>query len=82
MKREIPRRAYVARYPLNAQGTDLDEQILMEDTYWSPKLNAAFDRLVAEREPNWKTAPMIQGWYSDADQVVCVAQTNQPFCLP
>ncbi len=72
------RKSYVAIYPLNESGNDLDEQIVMQDSYWSAKLNAEFDRLTIARNPK---SPMVQGWYSDNQQVVCMATTNQPFQL-
>ncbi len=75
------RRCYIARYPLAESGNDLNEVILCEDTHYSPTIRAEWDRLVAEREPNWRTAPMLQCWYSDPFEVVCMAQTNQPFRL-
>ena len=78
MKNMIKRKCYIARYPLNAARNDLDEIILIEDTYYSPRINAEWDRLVVERD---RSDPMLQCWYSDADQVSCMAQTNQPFQL-
>lgn len=82
-----PRRCYIARYPLAANGDDLDEQILVEDTHYSERIRAEWDRLVAERiaripaGSRASTEPMLQCWYSGAEQVVCMAQTNQPFRL-
>ncbi len=83
----MTRRCYIARYPLNPEGSDLTEEILVTDTFYSPRIRAEWDRLVAERIariPAGERAskePMLQCWYSDADQVVCEAQTNQPFRL-
>ena len=77
----MKRRAYIARYPLDETGNNLKEEILAEDTYWSPKLSNIWDKLVEEREPNWKTAPMLQAWYYDENQTDLVATTNQPFKL-
>jgi hypothetical protein len=62
-------------------GLDLREEILFEDDYYSQRVDAEWDRLVALREPNRKTEPMLQCWYSDAHSVVCMAQTNQPYRL-
>lgn len=72
------RRAYIARYPLATCGNDLDEEIIARDTYWSPALSAQFDALARARQPG---APMLQGWYVDAEQVACMAFTDQPFRL-
>lgn len=72
------RRAYIARYPLASEGNDLTEEILIRDTYWSPKLRAEWTRLASERNPN---EPMLQAWYADAYCVTCLAETNQPFKL-
>ena len=55
----MSRRCYIARYPLRADGKDLDEEILFRDTYYSPAVDSEWDRLVAEREPNHRTAPML-----------------------
>ncbi len=77
----MSRRCYIARYPLNQAGNDLDEQILTEDTYYSPAIRARWEELVTEREPQWRTAPMLQCWYADCNEVACMAQTNQPFRL-
>ncbi len=82
------RSCYIARYPLDAKGDDLEEQILFRDHYWSPALSAEWDRLVAERIariPAGQRAsaePMLQAWYLDENAVECVAQTNQPIRLP
>ncbi len=81
MAHTITRRCYIARYPLNESGDDLREEILAEDTYYSPLIRAEWDKLVAEREPNWKTAPQLQCWYVDQNRAECLAQTNQPFRL-
>lgn len=75
----ITRRAYIARYPINANGNELDEEIIATDTYWSPRLSETFDRLAAARG---KREPMLQGWYTDENGVECMATTNQPFRLP
>jgi hypothetical protein len=72
------RKAYIARYPLNESGNDLNEEIIATDYFWSSILSAEFDRLTLNRHPK---EPMIQGWYSDEYQVVCMATTNQPFKL-
>jgi hypothetical protein len=63
-------------------GLDLREEILFEDAYYSQRVDAEWDKLVALREPNWKKEPMLQCWYSDEHSVVCMAQTNQPYRLP
>lgn len=70
--------AYVARYPLDESGDDLREEIVARDTYWSPELDATFDRLAAARQPG---DPMVQGWYADENEVACMATTPQPFRL-
>lgn len=83
----MKRRCYIARYPLNQAGNDLNEEILFEDTYWSPAVNAEWDRLVAKRitritpEQRYSREPMLQAWYVDCNGVECIAQTNQPFKL-
>ncbi len=81
------RRCYIARYPVNAEGTDLAEEILVRDTFYSPHIAAEWDRLVSERHQRIalgsrvSAEPMLQCWYSDADQVRLMAATNQPFRL-
>ena len=72
------RKAYIAKYPLAKNGDNLDEIILVQDTYWSPKLSKAWDGLMATRKAS---EPMLQGWYSDDYQTTCMATTNQPFKL-
>lgn len=73
-----PRKAYIAKYPLNSKGNDLDEVILFSDTYWSEMLRHEWNKLVEVRKPS---DPMLQAWYSDENLVTCVATTNQPFKL-
>lgn len=75
------RRCYIAQYPLAEDKKDLREEILIEDTSYSEKIDREWDRLVELREPNFRTDPMLQCWYSDETQVTCMAQTNQPFLL-
>lgn len=81
------RRCYIARYPLNARGDDLNEEILHRDTYWSRDIEAAWDRLIAERiaripaGQQLSSEPQLQAWYADNESVTCMAQTNQPFAL-
>jgi len=75
---KLSRFAYVARYPLSDDGKDLIEVIIARDSFWSPKLNAAFDEAVKNRRTS---DPMVQGWYSDQDQATLIASTNQPFPL-
>lgn len=83
----IPRRCYIARYPLNPAGNDLDEVILFKDSYYSQAVEKEWDRLVAERisripaGQRYSVEPQLQCWYSDEQEVVCMAQTNQPFKL-
>ena len=74
----MSRKAYIAKYPLNVSGDDLDEIILARDTYCSPELNKIWDELIVKRQ---KGEPMLQMWYSDENQVTCCATTNQPFPL-
>ena len=76
------RRCYIARYTLSASGNDLDEEILLSDTYYSDAIESEWERLVALQEREGKTAPMLQCWYLDKEQVTCMAQTNQPYQLP
>jgi len=75
----MSRKAYIARYPLRPDGKDLEEQIIYEDTYCSPALFAKWDELVAARQS--PKEPMLQMWYSDSEQVLYMARTNQPFKL-
>ena len=77
----MERKCYIARYPLSADGKNLDEIILFQDTYYSPAIREKWEELVAAREANWKTEPMLQCWYADSESVECMAQTNQPFKL-
>ena len=66
----LTRRAYIARYP--ASGI---EQVLLSDSYWSPDLEAEWDRLVV----NWAPGDaLMQGWYADNDQVVLMCQIFAP----
>ena len=74
-------KCYIARYPLSADGKDLNEETLFRDTFYSPAIIAEWERLIALREPNWKREPMLQCWYADEFEVICMAQTNQPFKL-
>ncbi len=87
-------RCYLARYPLAADGDNLTEEILMEDTHLSDRINAEWDRLVAERVariPAGQRAskePMLQLWYVPPMELCgtccgseCMATTNQPFHL-
>ncbi len=71
--------AYIARYPLNASGDDLYEQVLVRDGYWTEKMAREWERLTADRKPS---GPMLQGWYRDCHSTVLMAWTNQPFRLP
>lgn len=73
------RRCYIATYPLSADGNDLDETILFEDTYYSPTLQVEWDALVTQRA---KTDPMLQCWYYDDHDTQLMATTNQPYRLP
>lgn len=75
----MKRKCYIAKYPLNKEGNDLDEVILKCNTYCSPDMRKFWDELVAVRNPQ---DPMLQMWYSDEYQVDCLATTNQPFKLP
>jgi hypothetical protein len=68
----------VAKYPLAASGNDLDEVILATDRYYSEKISAAWDVATENRHP---CEPMVQIWYSDDYQVVCLGTTNQPYIL-
>lgn len=70
--------AYIARYELDESGDDLREVVLMRDSYWSPALDAEFDRLALLRQ---SSEPMLQGWYHDDHNVQLIASTNQPFPL-
>lgn len=79
LKEKNGRFAYVARYPLNESKTDWTEEILMVDTHWTEKLDSYFDELSRNRTPD---SPMIQGWYSDRGQVICMASTRQQHPLP
>jgi hypothetical protein len=72
------KRCYVARYPLAHGGNDLNEVILARDTWWSPDLRARWEALTGTRKLG---DPMLQAWYADTDQVVCVASTDQPYKL-
>ena len=72
------RRCYIARYPLAHGGNDLNEEVLARDTWWSPGLRAQWETLTNARKPG---DPMLQAWYTDTDQVVCLASTGQPYKL-
>lgn len=72
------RRAYIAKYPLSPKGDRLDEVILFSDEYWTPRLSELWMKLTDDRKPS---DPMLQGWYSDKNSVVCIRTTNQPFKL-
>ena len=76
------RQCYIARYPLRPDGKGLQEEILFRDTYYSPAVAAEWDRLVALRDPNFRTEPMLQCWYSGEGEVHLMCCTNQPFILP
>ena len=71
-------KAYIAQYPLNKEKNDLDEIILKQDTYWSPEMSKFWDGLIQNRKDS---EPMIQGWYSNNFQTICIASTNQPYKL-
>lgn len=75
----VKRRCYIARYPLADSKDDLREEILFEDTYYSPAVRDKWDELWALREPNRKTEPQLQCWYVDQNGVQLMASTNQPF---
>jgi len=77
-KNDSFRRAYIARYTLDADGQNLIETILATDEYWSRELSEKWDSLIKLRRAY---EPMLQAWYSDADQVTCMATTNQPYIL-
>lgn len=72
------RRCYIARYPLDASGDNLKEEILFEDTHYNGKMMLAWLELIAKRKPS---EAMLQMWYTDGNQVDCLATTNQPFHL-
>lgn len=72
------RRCYIARYPLNEEKNDLREEIVCEDTYYSPLIRQNWEKLVACRKAN---EPMLQCWYSDEYAVELMAGTNQPYRL-
>lgn len=72
------RKCYIAQYPKNLAGNDLDEIILKQDTYWSNEISVFWYELIANRKPS---EPMLQAWYSDENDVRCLATTNQPFKL-
>jgi len=74
----MKRKAYIAKYPLDETGNDLKEIILFSDSYWSPFLRNKWNELISNRNP---ADPMLQGWYSDDNQVDIMASTNQPFIL-
>ena len=70
------RKAYIAKYPLD--GNELREVILIADTYWSSRLSDYWEAATANRLPG---EPMLQGWYADRNQVVCMVATDQPVKL-
>jgi hypothetical protein len=72
------RKCYIAKYPLNKNGNDLDEIILLQNTHLTDEINHLWDDLIKNRNKN---DPMIQIWYSDENQVICMATTNQPYKL-
>jgi hypothetical protein len=72
------RSCYVATYPLNSEKTDLVEQIVLRDTWYSPAIRDKFNELIEARK---LSDPMVQCWYSDENGVRCMATTNQPFHL-
>ena len=65
----MKRFAYIASYDNN-----VSETVIMRDRYWSPELSARFSSLAETRNPG---DPILQGWYSDPDQVVCMAVSSR-----
>ncbi len=72
------RRCYIAKYPLNSMGDDLNEIIIAKDTYFSPRMRELWRSLVSQRKPQ---DTMLQCWYSDQNGAECLCSTNQPFRL-
>ena len=80
----MTRKCYIAKYPLSADGKDLNEVIMVEsilpddNKHWNREMSLLWDTLTFHRKP---TDPMLQAWYADDMQVTCMATTNQPFKL-
>ena len=72
------RRCYIAKYSLAKDGKALNETILKEDSYYSKEISKFWDELVSKRHSK---DPMLQCWYSDMNQTICMGTTNQPFKL-
>ena len=64
----MTRKAYIAVYP-----NPDNEIILAEDSYWSPNLRRTFDEAVIAYGQG---GPLIQAWYCDEHQVVCLAASR------
>ena len=62
------RQAYIAEYDHEGR-----ETIIMRDSFWSPKLQQAFDTIAANFRLGMKP---VEGWYSDEHQVECMGRIN------
>ena len=61
------RKAYVAVYDKTSELGNQGERIIATDAHWTDKLSAAIDAV--ELMPH----EYAQGWYSDGQQVTCMA---------
>ena len=68
------RQAYIAQY--DHEG---NETIIMRDSFWSPRLQSAFDSIASQHRIGM---PKIEGWYSDKYQVECMGRIDSRQRLP